>query len=172
MAVVPSLLKGGLGIGGEHGRGVVSCRTAHGWSAPSFFTISGASFGLQIGGQAVDLVLMIMNDKGMRDLLSSKFELGGDASVAAGPVGRHAEAGTDIKMGAEMLTYSRAKGLFAGITLKGAFVRQDDDSTRAFYGKLLPYQDILSGKVAAPAAAQPFIAAIQKARAEVTAEKR
>ncbi len=156
------MVKAGLGIGGQHGRGAVTCRTANGWSAPSLFTISGASLGFQIGGQAVDLILAIINEKGMRNLLSSKFELGGDASVAAGPVGRHAEAGTDVAFNAEILTYSRARGAFAGVSLKGAFVRQDDDSTKALYGRQLSYEDILSGKVPIPAAAQPFIAAIRR----------
>src|SRR6266704_1981778 len=172
IAVVPSMVKAGLGIGGQHGRGAVTCRTANGWSAPSLFTISGASLGFQIGGQAVDLILAIMNEKGMRNLLSSKFELGGDASVAAGPVGRHAEAGTDVAFNAEILTYSRARGAFAGVSLKGAFVRQDDDSTKALYGRQLSYEDILSGKVPIPAAAQPFIAAIRQAKTTTASKKK
>ncbi len=171
IAVVPSMIKAGLGIGGEHGRGVVTCRTASGWSAPSLFTISGGSFGFQIGGQAVDLVLAIMNEKGMRNLLNSKFQLGGDASVAAGPVGRHAEAGTDVAFKSEILTYSRARGAFAGVSLKGAFVRQDDDSTKALYGRELKYEDILTGNVPVPAAAQPFIAAVRKARPTSVSKK-
>ncbi len=171
IAVVPNMIKGGLGIGGEHGRGVVSCRTENGWSAPTFFTISGVSLGFQIGGAGVDLVLTIMNDHGMRSLLSSKFQVGGDASAAAGPVGRHAEADTDIKAGAEILTYSRAKGAFAGVALKGAYVRQDDDSTKALYGKDINYENILAGKVRTPAPAQSFLAAIRQAKAEVTARK-
>src|SRR5215469_15277366 len=114
VAVVPSLLKGGFIFGGAHGKGVATCRTADGWSAPAPFTVTGGSFGLQIGVQGVDLVMVIMNDKGMQALLSSKFKLGADASAAAGPVGRHAEASTDWKMKAEVLTYSRARGLFAG----------------------------------------------------------
>src|SRR5881275_415338 len=117
VAIVPSLLKGGFVFGGEYGRGVASCRTPKGWSAPAFFTVKGGSFGLQIGGQAVDLVMLIMNQDGMKNLLSSQFKLGADASVAAGPVGRHAAADTDWKLRAQVLSYSRARGLFAGLEL-------------------------------------------------------
>src|SRR6266404_1533695 len=130
VAVVPSMLKGGFVAGGAYGRGVATCRTGNGWSAPAPFSIKGGSFGLQIGGQAVDLVMVIMNDEGMQNLLSSKFKLGADASAAAGPVGRHAEGATDWKMRAEVLTYSRARGLFAGITLNGAVITEDKDATR------------------------------------------
>src|SRR5438876_9989334 len=128
IAVVPSLLKGGLGFGGAYGRGVATCRTANGWSAPAPFGIKGGSVGFQIGGQAVDLIMVIMNDEGMQNLLSSKFKLGADASAAAGPVGRHAEGATDWKMRAQVLTYSRARGLFAGITLNGAVISEDKDA--------------------------------------------
>jgi SH3 domain-containing YSC84-like protein 1 len=163
VAVVPSLLKGGLGVGGAYGHGVASCRTAKlGWSAPAFFGVKGGSFGLQIGGQAVDLVMIIMNDNGMRNLLSSKFKLGADASVAAGPVGRHAEGMTDWKMRAEVLTYSRARGAFAGLTLNGAVINQDKNDTRAFYGRMVPFKTLLTGGIAAPADAKPFIAALAK----------
>jgi lipid-binding SYLF domain-containing protein len=120
VAVVPSMLKGGFIVGAKYGRGVASCRTAKGWSTPAFFTVTGGSFGFQIGGQAVDLVMLIMNNDGMQHLLSSQFSLGADASVAAGPVGRHAEGDTDWKMRAQVLTYSRARGVFAGATLTGA----------------------------------------------------
>src|SRR5215470_16791351 len=163
IAVVPSLLKGGFIFGGAHGKGVATCRTADGWSAPAPFTMTGGSFGLQIGVQGVDLVMVIMNDKGMQALLSSKFKLGADASAAAGPVGRHAEASTDWKMRAEVLTYSRARGLFAGVTVNGAAIRQDEDSTREIYGRLVPFKTILTGAVATPQAGEPFIAAIRKA---------
>src|SRR6266849_7987304 len=115
VAVVPSMLKAGFVIGARYGRGVASCRTAKGWSDPAFFTIEGGSFGLQIGGQAVDLIMLIMNNRGMENLLNSKFKLGADASVAAGPVGRHAAADTDWKMRAQVLSYSRARGVFAGL---------------------------------------------------------
>src|SRR5450759_939167 len=133
VAVVPSLLKGGFVVGGRYGKGVASCRTPKGWSAPAFFTIGGGSFGLQIGGQAVDLVMLIMNKNGMNNLLSSQFKLGADASAAAGPVGRHASADTDWKMRAEVLSYSRARGVFAGLELNGALIRQDKESTYEFY---------------------------------------
>src|SRR5712671_5140829 len=122
VAVVPTLLKGGFIVGARYGRGVASCRTAKGWSAPAFFTIKGGSFGLQIGAQAVDLVMLIMNDDGMKNLLNSQFKLGADASVAAGPVGRHAAADTDWKLKAQVLSYSRARGLFAGLELSGAAI--------------------------------------------------
>ncbi len=167
VAVVPSLLKGGFVVGGAYGRGVASCRVekdkATVWSAPAFFTVSGGSFGFQIGGQAVDLVLLIMNKDGMNHLLASKFKLGADASAAAGPVGRHAEGSTDWKMRAQVLTYSRARGLFAGVTLNGAVIKQDKDSTRGFYGRMVPFKTSLTGEVEAPAAAKPFRDSLEKA---------
>jgi SH3 domain-containing YSC84-like protein 1 len=163
IAVVPSLVKGGFIFGGAHGKGVASCRTADGWSAPAPFTVTGGSFGLQIGLQGVDLVMLIMNEKGMNALLSSKFKLGADASAAAGPVGRHAEASTDWKLRAEVLTYSRARGLFAGVTVNGAAIHQDEDSTREIYGRLVPFKTILTGAIATPPAGEPFVAAIRKA---------
>src|SRR5271167_1432035 len=149
IAVVPHLLKGGLVFGAENGRGVATCRTAEGWSAPAFFAITGGSWGLQIGVEGIDLVMIIQNEKGMQQLLSSKFQLGADASAAAGPVGRHASADTDWKLNTEILTYSRAKGVFAGLTLSGASVRRDDDSMRAFYGRHVTTRRVLTGKVAA-----------------------
>src|SRR5437588_11109999 len=136
VAVVPSMLKGGFVVGAKYGRGLASCRTPKGWSAPAFFMVTGGSIGFQIGGQAVDLVMLVMNNDGMQHLLSSKFALGADASVAAGPVGRHAEGNTDWKMRAQVLTYSRARGLFAGVSLNGAVVKQDKESTREFYGRM------------------------------------
>lgn len=166
IAVVPHLLKGGFVFGGENGRGVATCRTSHGWSAPAFFAISGGSWGLQIGVEGVDLVMIIQNDRGMQRLLSSKFELGADASAAAGPVGRHASADTDWKLNEEILTYSRARGAFAGITLNGASIRRDDDSTTAMYGRHVSTRAILSGKVSAPAAAAPFLDAVRGAKAQ------
>jgi SH3 domain-containing YSC84-like protein 1 len=162
VAVVPSLLKGGFILGARYGRGVASCRTEKGWSAPAFFRVEGGSFGLQIGGQAVDLVMLIMNQEGMRNLLSSKFQLGADASVAAGPVGRHAEGSTDWKMRAQILTYSRARGVFAGITLNGARVTQDKDSTREFYGRMVPFKTALTGAIPAPDSAYPFLSVLAK----------
>ncbi|MGC1452418.1 MAG: lipid-binding SYLF domain-containing protein [Candidatus Sulfotelmatobacter sp.] len=162
--VVPNMIKGGFVFGGKHGRGVASCRTAEGWSAPAFVSVGGGSAGLQIGLEGVDLVMLVMNDKGLQQLLSSKFELTGEGSVAAGPVGRHASAGTDWKMTTEVLTYSRSKGVFAGLTLEGAVVEQDNDSTRAIYGKQIEFRNILSGKVATPKSAEPFMKAVAEAR--------
>src|SRR5579872_1965137 len=162
--VVPDLIKGGFVFGGKHGRGVATCRTAEGWSAPAFVSVGGGSWGLQIGIEDVDLVMLVMNDQGLQHLLSSKFELTGEGSVAAGPVGRHASAGTDWKMNTEMLTYSRSKGVFAGLTLEGAVVEQDNDSTRAIYGRHMEFRNILSGKVATPRSAEPFMRAIAEAR--------
>jgi lipid-binding SYLF domain-containing protein len=161
--VVPDLIKGGFIFGGKHGRGVATCRTAEGWSAPAFVSVGGGSWGLQIGVEDVDLVMLVMNDQGMQHLLSSKFELTGEGSVAAGPVGRHASAGTDWKMNTEMLTYSRTKGVFAGLTLEGAVVEQDNDSTHAIYGKHMMFRNILSGKASIPASADAFIKAVSEA---------
>jgi lipid-binding SYLF domain-containing protein len=169
VAVVPSLLKGGFVVGGMHGRGVTTCRTASGWSAPAPLTTTGGSIGLQIGGQAVDLVMVIMNDRGMSALLSSKFKLGADASVAAGPVGRHVEGSTDWKLRAEVLTYSRARGLFAGITFNGAVIKQDEDATRELYGRMVDFKSILTGSVPTPQAAESFVAAVRKAVGSDTA---
>ncbi len=162
IGVVPSLLKGGFIVGGAYGKGVVTCRTEKGWSAPAFFRVEGGSFGLQIGGEAVDLVILVMNPKGMGNLLSSKFKIGADASGAAGPIGRHAEAGTDWKMRAELLTYSRARGLFAGISLNGSVVKQDEDDSRDFYGRVVPFSSILTGAVEPPAESEPFLKAATK----------
>jgi lipid-binding SYLF domain-containing protein len=157
VAVVPSMLKGGFIVGAKYGRGLASCRTEKGWSAPAFFVVTGGSFGFQIGGQAVDLVMLIMNKDGMRHLLSSEFALGADASVAAGPVGRHAEGNTDWKMRAEVLTYSRARGLFAGVSLNGASIKQDKDSTREFYGRMVPFKTALTGLIDPPAGSNAFL---------------
>jgi lipid-binding SYLF domain-containing protein len=160
VAVVPSLLKGGFIVGAKYGRGLASCRTEKGWSAPAFFVVTGGSFGFQIGGQAVDLVMLIMNKNGMKHLLSSQFALGADASVAAGPVGRHAEGNTDWKMRAEVLTYSRARGLFAGVSLNGAVIKQDKDSTRDFYGRMVPFRTSLTGEIEPPAGANAFLTSL------------
>jgi SH3 domain-containing YSC84-like protein 1 len=161
--VVPDLIKGGFIFGGKHGRGVASCRTSDGWSAPAFVSVGGGSWGLQIGVEGVDLVMLIMNDDGFQHLLSSKFQLSGEGSAAAGPVGRHASAGTDWKMNTQVLTYSRSRGAFAGLTLEGAVVQQDDDSTRAIYGKHMAFRNILSGKAATPKSADAFIKAVTEA---------
>jgi lipid-binding SYLF domain-containing protein len=170
IAVVPHMLKGGFVIGGENGRGVATCRTSGGWSAPAFFAITGGSWGLQIGLEGVDLVMIIQNEHGMQQLLSSKFQLGADASAAAGPVGRHASANTDWKMDAEILTYSRAKGAFAGLTLTGASIRRDDDSMKAIYGPDATSRSVLGGSVAPPAEAGTFLDAVRSAKAQAVAQ--
>jgi lipid-binding SYLF domain-containing protein len=162
VAVVPSMVKIAIGFGGNHGKGVATCRTAHGWSAPAPFTVTGGSWGLQIGGQAIDLVMLVMNQKGMDALLSSKFKVGADASAAAGPVGRSANADTDWKLKAEVLSYSRARGVFAGIDLSGSKIAQDRDETRILYGKMVPFATILEGKVTPPNGSEPFLAAVRK----------
>jgi lipid-binding SYLF domain-containing protein len=169
VAVVPHMLKGGFVFGAENGRGVATCRTEHGWSAPAFFTITGGSWGLQIGLEGVDLVMIIQNDRGMQHLINSNFQLGADASAAAGPVGRHASADTDWKMDTEVLTYSRAKGAFAGITLTGAAIRRDDDSTEAIYGHDVSTRRILTGEVAVPDSAHSFLDAVRDAKGQAVA---
>ena len=169
VAVVPHLLKGGFVFGAENGRGVATCRTATGWSAPAFFTITGGSWGAQIGIEGVDLVMIIQNEHGMQRLLSSEFQLGADASAAAGPVGRHASADTDWKLETEVLTYSRARGAFAGLTLTGASIRRDDDSTEAIYGHDVSTGRILRGEVAVPESAHSFLNAVRGAKAQAIA---
>ena len=171
IAVVPHMLKGGFIFGAENGRGVATFRTAEGWSAPAFFTITGGSWGLQIGVEGVDLVMIIQDERGMQHLINSNFELGGDASAAAGPVGRHASADSDWKLNTEVLTYSRAKGAFAGLTLTGAAIRRDDDSTEAIYGHDVSTRRILRGEVAVPAAAGSFLDAVRNAKAQAIASK-
>jgi len=171
VAVIPHMIKGGFVFGAKGGKGVATCRTANGWSAPAFITISGGSWGLQIGVEAVDVVMIVQNDRGMQKLLSSNFQVGGDASAAAGPVGRHAEAGTDWKMDTEILTYSRAKGAFAGLTLEGASIRQDTDSRHAMYGRGVTTRALLLGKIAVPPAAEPFLAEVHGAKSQAVAEK-
>jgi len=170
VAVVPHLLKGGFVFGAENGRGVATCRTASGWSAPAFFVITGGSWGLQIGVEGVDLVMIIQNERGMQQLISSGFQIGGDASAAAGPVGRHASADTDWKLNTEILTYSRARGAFAGITLTGASIRRDDDSMRAIYGRHASTRSVLRGNVAVPASADTFLDSIRGAKHQAIAE--
>jgi SH3 domain-containing YSC84-like protein 1 len=170
VAVIPHMVKGGFVFGAKGGKGVATCRTAGGWSAPAFITISGGNWGLQIGVEAVDLVMIFQNEKGMQQLLSSNFHIGGDASAAAGPVGRHASAGTDWKMDTEILTYSRARGVFAGLTLEGASLRQDTDSRHAMYGRHVTTKALLLGKVPAPSAAHPFLAEVRRAQSHAEAE--
>ncbi len=162
IVVVPSMVNIAVGFGGRHGKGVATCRTPLGWSAPAPVTITGGSWGLQLGGQAIDLVMLVMNQKGMDHLLSSKFKIGAEATGAAGPVGRQAAADTDWKVKAEVLSYSRARGLFAGVDLNGASIKQDKDETAVLYGKIEPFQQILSGKVAVPPAAKTFLATVRK----------
>ena len=162
IAVVPSMIKIAVGFGGNHGKGVATCRTEHGWSAPAPITVTGGSWGLQLGGQAVDLVMIVTNDNGMEHLLSSRFKLGADASAAAGPVGRDTAADTDVKLRAEVLTYSRARGLFAGIDLSGSAISQDKDETRILFGKMVSFEDILRGRVPAPSQSEPFLAVVRK----------
>jgi len=171
VAVVPHMVKGGFVFGAEGGRGVATCRTAHGWSAPAFFALTGGSWGLQIGVEGIDLVMIIQDDKGMDRLMGSKFEIGADASAAAGPVGRHASAGTDWRLNAEILTYSRARGIFAGITLNGAAIRRDDDSTEAIYGADIPTRRILRGEVPPPPPSRPFLDAVRSAKEQARASE-
>jgi lipid-binding SYLF domain-containing protein len=171
VAVVPHMIKGGFVFGAENGRGVATCRTANGWSAPAFFAITGGSWGLQIGVEGVDLVMIIQNERGMQHLINSNFQLGGDASAAAGPVGRHASANTDWKLETEVLTYSRARGAFAGLTLTGASIRRDNDSTEAIYGHEVSTRRILQGEVAIPASAGSFLEAVRDAKAQAVASR-
>ena len=145
IAVFPSTLKGGFGFGAHHGKGIVSRRNraAGTWTAPGFLSLTGGSFGAQIGGQALDLVLVVMNKKGLDSLMQSEFKIGGDASVAAGPVGRAVEASTDLLLNAEILSYSRARGLFAGVSLAGTAINEDEDANRDFYGRPVRNAQIL-----------------------------
>lgn len=165
--VFPSVKKGAFVVGGSYGRGVITCRTGTGyngpWSAPAMYALEGASFGFQIGGQATDFVLLVMNDKGARSVMSSKVKIGGDASAAAGPVGRNASAETDIVMKAEILSWSRAQGLFAGVSLAGSTLRSDDGANKNLYGKDLSAKEIVfEGKVKAPPAASGLLGELNK----------
>jgi SH3 domain-containing YSC84-like protein 1 len=157
VAVVPGMVKGAFIFGAQYGQGVVTCRTGHGWSAPVFIRMAGGSFGFQIGGQSTDLILVAVNDRGFQDLLKSKFKIGGDASAAAGPVGRAGDASTDWKMNAELLSYSRNKGVFAGISLDGTSVTQNRDDTDTYYGAPQNFERVLRGEVAVPEGAVPFV---------------
>src|ERR1019366_5503884 len=163
IAIVPSMLKASFVFGANYGKGVATCRTEHGWSAPVFFKVTGGSFGFQAGGQASDLVLIIRTDDGMQHLLQSKFKLGADASAAAGPVGRDAQASTDLTLRAQVLTYSRSRGLFLGVSLSGGVIRQDDGDTRAFYGgKGWTFYSLLKGEVPAPQDSLVLLNAVEK----------
>ena len=169
VAVVPHMIKAGFVFGGENGKGVATCRTENGWSAPAFFAITGGNWGLQIGVEGVDLVMIFQGDKGMQRLENAKFQIGADASAAAGPVGRHASADTDWKLSTELLTYSRSKGAFAGLTLTGADIRRDNSSMDAFYGRDVSTHRVLRGEVAAPASAGRFLDAVREAKAQAIA---
>jgi SH3 domain-containing YSC84-like protein 1 len=172
IGIVPSMIKGAFIVGAKRGRGVSTCRLPNGhWSAPAFFTITGGSFGLQIGVENVQFVLMIMTDEGMRHLMSDKFQIGGTASAAAGPVGRDAQAGTDWKAGTEILSYSKAKGVFAGVDLGGSWIEQDKGPTVALYGKEYTHQQILDGHVTPPADAHQFLAQVHRLEAQAEAKK-
>lgn len=162
VVVIPSFKKGAFVVGAQYGQGVATCRTSRGWSAPVFVQLAGGSFGFQIGGQATDLVLIAMNEQGLQNMLKNKFKIGGDAAASAGPVGRNAQAGTDWKLNAEFLTYSRSKGLFAGIDLDGTVLSQNQDDTRTMYGVAVPFDTILKGNQATPEEARPFVHTVAK----------
>ncbi|MFZ1939013.1 MAG: lipid-binding SYLF domain-containing protein [Terracidiphilus sp.] len=162
IAVVPGVVKGAFIVGAEYGQGVVTCRTHHGWSGPVFIRMAGGSFGFQIGGQGTDLVLVAVNDKGFQDLLHDRFKIGADAAAAAGPVGRNAQAATDLSMRAELLTWSRSHGVFAGIDLNGISVSQNAADTDALYGAAHPFGAILHGAVPPPPQSERFLAAIRQ----------
>jgi lipid-binding SYLF domain-containing protein len=162
VAVVPSLIKGGFIVGGRYGKGVATCRNQSGWSGPAPFTLTGGSWGLQFGGEEVDLVMIVTNEKGLHDFLTDKFKLGTGASVAAGPVGRSTEASTDPKLQSEILSYSRSRGMFAGIDLNGAVIKQDSDGMKDLYGRVVPFKAVLLGKVPAPQTTNHFLAVVKK----------
>jgi lipid-binding SYLF domain-containing protein len=168
VVVVPSVLKAAFIVGGSYGRGAMVCRTGPDftgpWGAPSMYAVEGASFGLQLGGQATDFVFLIMNERGANSLLHSKVKIGGDVSAAAGPVGRDAQAGTDAYMRAEILTYSRARGLFAGLSLEGSTLRPDEEANEALYNRMVPAKDIVMGSaLETPASARTLIELLDKA---------
>ncbi len=162
IAIMPSMLKASFVFGANYGKGVATCRTEHGWSAPAFFKLTGGSFGFQAGGQASDLVLIVRTDDGMQHMLQSKFKLGADASAAAGPVGRDAQAMTDITMRAQVLTYSRSRGLFLGVSLSGGVIKQDQADTQAFYGKDWSFYSLLNGQVPPPEDAEILLRTVEK----------
>jgi lipid-binding SYLF domain-containing protein len=162
VTVIPSYKKAAFVVGAQYGQGVATCKTPHGWSAPVFVQLAGGSFGFQIGVQGTDLIILAMNDRGLQDMLKNKFKLGADAAASAGPVGRNAQAGTDWKMNAELLTYSRSKGLFAGIDLDGSVLSQNQDDTRVIYGDAIPFETILKGNQVTPDEARPFVRTVAK----------
>jgi len=161
VVVIPAYKKGAFVVGAQYGQGVATCRTPNGWSAPVFVRLEGGSFGWQIGGQSTDLVLIAMNQRGLQDMLKNKVKLGADAAASAGPVGRNAQAGTDWKLNAEFLTYSRSKGLFAGLDLDGTVLSQNGDDTRAEYGSDIPFDTVLHGNVPVPENARPFVRTVR-----------
>ncbi len=169
IAVVPDMVKGGFVFGAQHGRGVATCRTGNGWSQPAFLALTGGTWGAQIGVESVDLVMVFLGDEGAKELLSSQFKLGGEAGIAAGPIGREAQASTDWKMKNKILVYSRTKGLFAGLNLSGASVKPDDDSTRTYYGNLIPADQILTGKGPSNANSKLFLTDVRQAFPESNA---
>lgn len=171
VAIVPALIKGAFVFGAQYGQGVVTCRTGHGWSGPVFIRMAGGSFGFQIGGQSTALILVAVNQRGLQDLLKSKFKIGGDASAAAGPVGRSGQAATDWKMNAELLSYSRAKGVFAGISLDGTSVTQNQDDTQLYYGQPHTFESILKGDVAVPPGAVDFVRTVAHDFVQAKADK-
>ncbi len=162
VGVIPGLLKGAFIFGAEYGQGVVTCKTGHGWSAPAFIKMTGGSVGFQIGGSGTDLVLVATNQKGFQDLLKSKFKIGADANAAAGPVGRNAQAATNWKLQSELLTWSRSKGLFAGIDLNGVAVYENTEDTTNFYGQPHTFEQILKGNVLPPDDAKTFVSTVAK----------
>lgn len=162
IAIIPGEKQFAFVFGGDYGKGIATCRTSHGWSAPVFLAVGGGSFGLQIGGSSSDVVMVFMNDSGLRHLLSDKFKIGADATAAAGPVGRHAAAGTDIKLNSEILTYSRSRGAFAGVSLDGAVVQADHKGDVAMYGTKADRREILNGTVAVPKVARPVLTEIAR----------
>ena len=163
IAIFPSTIKAGLVVGGMRGRGILSAHTASGWSSPAFLTLTGGSFGLQIGGQAADIILVINGQRGLENLVSNQFKIGADAAVAAGPVGRDAQAATDIQLRAQILSYSRARGLFAGVTINGSTIRQDIDANERFYGsRLTTRQVVFEGKAGSPDPVAVWRAALAK----------
>jgi SH3 domain-containing YSC84-like protein 1 len=157
IAIIPGEVKFAFILGGNYGRGIATCQTGHRWSAPMFVALGGGSVGYQIGGSSTDIVMLFMNDRALQSLLSDKFKLGADATVAAGPVGRHAAAATDLKLRAEVLTYSRSHGVFAGVSLSGAVVQTDKSGDRAMYGDTVTHRQILDGKIAVPPSAEALI---------------
>ena len=162
VVVIPSYKKGAFIVGAQYGQGEATCRTPKGWSAPVMVQLAGGSFGFQIGGQSTDLVLVVMNQDGLQNMLKNKFKLGADIAAAAGPVGRNAQAGTDWKLNTQILSYSRAKGLFAGINLDGTVLSQNQDNTRALYGSDVSFENLLNGSTPTPAAARPFVRTVAR----------